>query len=302
MNATEQVAYESRVRMRYAVIAFCAALLIVGGQLISLSGTHTDVDELTLDLITINRRFPLDLISAIVNASGLFALMAMLIWTHLISRARNLAIRSWIRWLATFGVVVITVGTIPDAIMIAIKAHDFVSTGNQSYPQAEALTSGLFFAIASLLADLGALVLAAAVIWISLNALRVGLVTRPLGYLGVVAGALVLFPIGAFAQFLQGLWLVGMSVTFAGRWPNGTPPAWTEGIAVPWQPPGQPRAQQTSVRGGGGAQTRRARRGDVAAAVKETPAAAPTPLASGDEAPGARRRANTPKRKRKHRG
>ena len=82
MNAAEQVQYESQVRMRYAVIAFLAALLIVGSQLIQLSGTHTNVDELTLDLITVHKRFPIDLLGAIVNSLGLFALLALLNWLH----------------------------------------------------------------------------------------------------------------------------------------------------------------------------------------------------------------------------
>ena len=101
MNAAEQVQYESRVRMRYAVIAFLAALLIVGSQLIQLSGTHTNVDELTLDLITVHKRFPIDLLGAIVNSLGLFALLAALNWLHVISRARTPEIRGFIRWLVS---------------------------------------------------------------------------------------------------------------------------------------------------------------------------------------------------------
>ena len=50
MPVADQLQYEYRVRMRYAVIAFCAALLIVGSQLINLSGVHAPVNELTLDM------------------------------------------------------------------------------------------------------------------------------------------------------------------------------------------------------------------------------------------------------------
>src|SRR5579871_4961240 len=103
MSAAEQVEYESRVRMRYAVIAFVAALLIVGSQLIQLSGPHTDVDELTLDLITAHKRFPIDLIAGIVQAGGLLAMMIVLVWLHRLASARNEAIRSWIRGLSVAG-------------------------------------------------------------------------------------------------------------------------------------------------------------------------------------------------------
>src|SRR5581483_10215966 len=236
--------------MRYAVLAFAAALLIVGSQLIQLSGPHTDVDELTLDLITAHKRFPIDLIGSVVDAVGLISLMTMLIWLHAISRARNVAIRNWIRSLVMAGAVLSAAGAVAYAIVVAIKAHQFVSSGDQSYVQANALTSGGLFSILPLIAQLGSLLLAAGFIWTSLNGLRVGLLTRPLAYAGVLAGALVLFPIGVFVPFVQGFWLVAMSMLFAGRWPNGTPPAWGEGVAVPW-PSAPPRERQPPARRGG---------------------------------------------------
>src|SRR5277367_2882117 len=103
MNGTEQVRYESQVRVRYGLIAFAAALLIVGSQLIQLSGTHTKVDELTLDLLTAHQRFPLDLIGAVVDGLGLAALAVALNWMHRITRARSPATRDFIRWLAVSG-------------------------------------------------------------------------------------------------------------------------------------------------------------------------------------------------------
>jgi hypothetical protein len=188
MNAAEQVQYETRVRMRYAVIAFFAALLLVGSQLIQLSGPHTHVDELTLDLITVNRRFPIDLIGATVNAIGLLALMTMLIWVHGISRARNPEIRNWIRWLVMVGAGLSAVMAVVYAIVVAIKAHQFVSSGTQSYVEANHLTSSTAFAVLPLLAQLGSLLLTVGFIWVALNGLRVGLLTRPVGYAGVLAG------------------------------------------------------------------------------------------------------------------
>lgn len=299
MNAGGQLQYEASTRMRYAVIAFLAAILTVGSQLIQLSGVHTTVDELTLDLVTAHRRVPIDQIGAAVDALGLLALMATLIWLHGIARARVPAIRDWIRWLVIIGGILSSTLAVVYSIVIAVKANQFVSSGNQGYTEAHALTSGGLIEVIPLLAELGSLLLAAGFIWTSLNALRVGLLTRPLGYGGVLAGALVLFPVGGFVSFIQGFWLVAASIMFAGRWVNGNPPAWETGIAVPWQPGGQARGgARAGGRGAPAPRSRRARLGEIQAQAGRSTSA--TTVAEDDES-SVRTRANTPKRKRKRR-
>jgi hypothetical protein len=58
----------------------------------------------------------------------------------------------------------------------------------------------------------------------SIQAMRVGLLTRFLGYWGVGAGgALVLLPIGD-AMFIG--WLASIGILSLGYWPGGRPPAW----------------------------------------------------------------------------
>ena len=70
MNADQQLLYEARVRNRQAIVAMLAGVLLVVASAIQLGGPHTKVDELTLDLITANKRFPLDLIASVVNGSA----------------------------------------------------------------------------------------------------------------------------------------------------------------------------------------------------------------------------------------
>ncbi len=89
MTVAEQVNYESSVRFRYGVIAFCAALLIVASQLIQLSGVHASVNELTLDLVAANQRVTLDVIGAALDMLGLAAVGVLLYWLHRISSARR---------------------------------------------------------------------------------------------------------------------------------------------------------------------------------------------------------------------
>lgn len=311
MNGSEQVQYESRVRMRYAVVAFVAAILIVGSQFIQLTGAHTNVDELTLDLLVAHKRFPIDLIGAIIDFGGLLALAVMLGWLHQISSARNPQIRPFVRWLAVVGAVLAGATAIGYEAVIAAKANEFATTGAQTYLEAKRLTSGGAIAALPLLAELGSLLLTIGIVWISLNAMRVGLLTRMLGYVGAFAGALVLFPIGEIVPIVQGFWLVALSVLFAARWPSGNPPAWETGVAVPWAPVGQPRdGAAPPPRQPGGRRRRFAERDAIMAAAtgggtRESggPAAGDVTPSSGttESAASGRTRANTPKRKRKRR-
>ena len=306
-NPRLQLQYEAGVRMRYAAVAVVAGILLVIAAVVQVSGAHTSVSELTLDLITAHKRFPLDLIGAGIDCVGLLALAVMLNWLHAISRARNPEIRDFIRWLAISGAALSGAMAVAYAVVIAIKASQFVAHGDQSYVQANQLTTGGLIQILPLLAQLGSLLLAAGFIWASLNAMRVGLLTRFMGYLGVFAGILVLFPIGSPVPVVQGVWLLAMAALFAGRWPQGNPPAWEQGVAVPWPTMSQPRerpARGQDRRPARGQERRPSRRtatkDAAAAAAANANAEAPSPT-EGQPAAPERTRSTTPKRKSKRR-
>jgi hypothetical protein len=115
--------------------------------------------------------------------------------------------------------------------------------------------------------------------------MRVGLLTRFMGYLGIFTGVLVLFPIGSPVPVVQGFWLLALGYLFSGRWPTGIPPAWRSGRAEPWPSSAAMREQRMKAAGGGG---------------RGKPAPTPAPQTVGAPAPG-RTRSATPKRKRKRR-
>lgn len=304
-NPRLQLQYEAGVRMRYAAVAVLAGILLVVAAVVQVSGSHTSVSELTLDLITAHKRFPLDLIGAGIDCVGLLALAVMLNWLHAISKARNPEIRDFIRWLAISGAALSGAMAVVYAVVIAIKASQFVAHGDQSYVQANQLTTGGLIQILPLVAQLGSLLLTAGFIWASLNAMRVGLLTRFMGYLGVFAGILVLFPIGSPVPVVQGVWLLAMAVLFAGRWPQGNPPAWEQGVAVPWPTMSQPRerparGQGRPARGQERRPSRRAAANANADTASRANAEAPSRTEEQPTAPE-RTRSTTPKRKRKRR-
>lgn len=290
MEPEQQLAYEARVRNRQAIVAGLAGVLLVVAATVQLGGPHTKVDELTVDLIVANKRFPLDLIAAVLNGLGSLAVAWTLVYLYKCSRARNSSVGSYVKWIAIVGGVAAAVVGVVYAIVVAIKVHEFVTTGSQTYQEANHLTDAPGLLALQLLGQAAALLLAIGFALVALNAMRQGLLTRFMGYLGIFAGVLVLFQVTQI-PVVQGFWLVAVGYLISGRWPSGLPPAWTSGRAEPWPSSAQMRAQNAERRG---------RAGRAKPQAKPAPKPTPEPQPAGVPAP-TRTRATTSKRKRKRR-
>ena len=183
------------------------------------------------------------------------------------------------------------------AIVVAIKVHEFATTGAQTYAEANHLTKGTGLLALQIVGQASALLLAVGFALVSLNALRQGLLTRFIGYLGIFAGVLVLFQITQI-PVVQGFWLLAVAYLISGRWPTGLPPAWRSGRSEPWPSQSEMRARRGAAVGAGGNGAR-----PPNPFRKPTPKAEPQPAGAGAQgAPvPARTRATTPKRKRKRR-
>jgi hypothetical protein len=283
MSVDDRLLYESRVRVRQVTLAVVAAALLVVAALIQVTGPHAKVNELTLDLITVHKRFPRDVIGAAINAGGLFALAGALSYLFGAARARNQQTQPFIRILPIAGGVLAGIAGLAYAILIAVKANQFVTTGSQTYQEANHITSSAGILILQLCGQLGALLLAIGFVLVSLGAMRVGLLSKFMGYLGIFAGILVLFQITP-VPVVQAYWLLALAYLISGRWPTGVPPAWRSGQAEPWPSSSALRQQRAAKSAGGRA--------------KPSPTRAPQPVgASAGSAPSS----DASKRKRKRR-
>lgn len=233
MSADAAFVREGRVRNRFAAASIAAGFLLAGAAVFQLAGPHTKVDELTLDLITAHKRYPLDLIGAVVEAIGWLGVAGALSFLFDATLLRNPQLKSFIKWLAIGGPVLAGISGILYAVLIASKASDFVNQGAQTYQQASHLTGSGVLLVTQLVGQLAALVVAVGFVLISLNTMRVGLLTRFMGYLGIFAGVLVLFVITPI-PVVQSYWLIAIGYLISGRWPTGIPPAWSSGQAEPW--------------------------------------------------------------------
>jgi hypothetical protein len=121
------------------------------------------------------------------------------------------------------------------------SAHDFVI---RHIPPQDALrvrqdsvqTISVFGLVASL-------ALAVGMVLISINAIRAGIVSRLMGIVGVLVGALYVVPLSAAAPVLNLFWFGALAALFSNHWPQGRGPAWASGEAIAWPTP-QQRAQE----------------------------------------------------------
>jgi hypothetical protein len=214
------------------------------------------------------------IVTSIASAIGTALIAIVLGFLFRATQARNPALSRMAIYAALIGPVLFAIGPLLSGIGLVTDASSYVSKGVFSTLGAhDALRTGGLLGVGGLLAVLGQLLTALAFVLISLNAMRVGLLTRFLGILGVVSGALVIFPVGGTPIIVECFWLafVGMMILGRGR---AAPPAWHTGRAEPWLSQQQLREQREGPGGDDVAGTAPPSRADEDTDVLTAPAAA----------------------------
>ncbi|CAA9472962.1 MAG: hypothetical protein AVDCRST_MAG30-243 [uncultured Solirubrobacteraceae bacterium] len=132
-----------------------------------------------------------------------------------------------------------------------LAVNDFLD-GPRTVDAARDVGSRPLFVAVSIIEFVARLAFAMGLILVSLHAMRTGLLTRFLGVLGMLSGALFLIPIGGPLPVVQCFWLGAFAFLLLGRWPGGDPPAWRTGRAEAWPSQQQVREQRERERSGGG--------------------------------------------------
>jgi hypothetical protein len=288
MSPAEALAFEARWRTRAAIGAAAGAVLVLGGGIglvTTLSSSKTD--ELTSQLLFYDHHSSSLLLATIVAGLGSICMIAPLVFLFRATKARRPQLPNVALITAWFGPIAAGVGQIALQVVLLDKAHAFATTGAQTYAQAKHLTDeGILKAMQGLVLA-GQLSLGFAFVIISLNAMRVGLLTRFMGVLGIIVGVLFVIPLGTL-QVVQPFWLLTLTALFLGRWPNGVPPAWQTGKAEPWPTQQELREERDKTKAA-----------QLKAAGKAEPEAEPEPAAATASAGPAH--PSSKKRKRKRR-
>jgi hypothetical protein len=305
LAAETPLAYERRVRPRFALMALLAGVLLIAVVVIQTTGPQAKVAERTLQLIVDSKRGTQDVIGAIATAIDALAISGALYFLVGAVKRRNPDVVSFIGPLCLIAGGLTAVATIIATIASVDEAHQFVKSGAQTYQQAHNLNSSGLLTIVQILGLLGAMLLSVALILVSLQAMRVGLLTRLMGYVGMLAAVVILMPT---LVIVETLWFIALALLILGRWPTGNPPAWESGRAEPWPSSQQLREERIRAAGGKGGSPPRGsgqagrpanalpgrwgRARGVAQVIEPAP---PVPPAAGKPSPA------TAKRKRKRR-
>lgn len=267
---TEQLAREAEWRRRLSVPAFaCGFLYLLSGITISetlkgaptvgllqgiepaLSGVANPAVSPRAGEVKFISDHSLPLIAGSVLA-GIAIAGLTLVLLLLVNATRFRRPETWrlARPLVLFGGIAVALVSIGHQVISALLTHHFVVGHDFSGHAVElALTKGTANTVSDYLDLLAGFALAAGMIVTMLGAMRVGLLVRWVGVLGIITGVLIFLPIGgATLELVPAFWLVTMGMLCAERWPGGDPPAWTSGEARPWPS----RADQRAARGAGG--------------------------------------------------
>jgi hypothetical protein len=221
------------------------------------------------------------LVSAVIGVVALLLLAVVLFYLYRASRYRRPEIPAFIAPLILIAPVCLGAGLLAAHFDLKHIAHDFLQSGPRTDARAKHALENTSPVVTALNLA-GGLGVALSLVLTNVNALRVGLVSRFVGIVGVIVGALQVLPL--LPQFvLEMFWLGALGLVFLDRWPGGRGPAWDSGEAIPW-PTAAERAEE---------------RAGEAAPLEEDAAPEPGPEAAPEPERPAHPRSKKRKRKRR---
>jgi hypothetical protein len=295
----ETLAAERQRRTKAGVSAIVAALLTLASALVVLAAIKDFPVVHLLDalrsslgqdggsgrgpvargLLYFDDHLPLFAAFQLMPAIAAAALGVTMTFLYRSTLARNPALGKLPLVSAVAGSVLLVVAALVVTVSLTIDVKAFADGADQSEKAARDVFASPVRDVGNYLSVLGRLALVVAIVTGALNAMRVGLLTRFMGVLGIIVGVLFILPqLEGQVPFVKIFWLFGVGLLFLHRWPGAMPPAWVTGEAQPWPTQQEIREQRAAAqaeRTGGGPEekVRRPRRGR--AEPPETPAPEP---------------------------
>jgi hypothetical protein len=248
VNRRDVLAWEERWATPSALAALASVIFVVAAIIVASQGVGSASGDSEL-LRNVDAHRSAQLISSILQAIGVGLLAVPLYYLFRSANARSERMRGQLVGVVIAAPLFLAVLAILSGVSTLHAASDFVANEVPSLlSKGVALNSDRADDIASdLIADAPLRPLAAgfalggqvgflfAMVYTCLHAMRVGLLTRFWGSLGVALGAVSFL----FFQFTL-VWFVYFGILLLRR--NNLPPAWATGEAIPWPTPGDKAA------------------------------------------------------------
>jgi hypothetical protein len=250
VSAAEQLEWEQRWRTPVAIAAIVGGVLPLLGVVVRLLLAPDQPLSKAGQLLYIDEHGPALLLSVVILGIGALGVGATMYYLWVATKARKPDFPPVAKWGVVGGAVLVCLGQIVLYVLLIIKASSFVSDGVFSYDAAKQAQRSSPVVVVSTAQLVGQLGMGFGIVMICLNAMRVGLLTRFMGALGMIVGVLLVIPLGGPLPVVQTFWLVALAFLLLGRWPSPVP-AWETGRAEPW--PGRQQVVEQQAREGGSA-------------------------------------------------
>lgn len=254
-----QLAWEQRWARPTALATLASVVLVIAAIIVVTQAVGSGSGDSGL-LRDVDQHRTAQMISSILQAIGVGLLAAPLYYLFRAANWRSERMRGQLVGVIVAAPLFLAALAILSGISTLHAASDFVSTNiphllskgvaldsdraneiaNETITEAplRPLAAGFGFA--------GQLGFVVAMVYTCLHAMRVGLLPRFWGSLGMALGAVSFI----FFQFAL-LWFVYLALLLLGAVPGGKPPAWESGEAIPWPTPGEKVAAQISPEANG---------------------------------------------------
>jgi hypothetical protein len=270
----ETLAWEAQWRPRAAAAAFAGALFSVAGGIVqsragtggpeekdgfvslpdalgaAVAGREPEQESLIVrQADELGEKAATLTLGTVLVSLGVLCAIAALTYLFRATRARNPQVGRAVGWSLAAALAIYPLTHAIGEIATWLQFADFADARERTPESAREIGREGTAGGARLLETFGAFALALAFVLVSLNAMRVGLLTRFMGILGILLGALVLFPLDR-PHLVRSVWLVFLGLMIARRYPGGAPPAWETGRAEPWPTQQQLRERRDAQRAG----------------------------------------------------
>jgi hypothetical protein len=244
------LAWEERWSRPVAAATFASILLIVAAIVVANRSVGAGDGESEL-LRNVDAHRSAQMLSSILQAIGVGLLAAPLYYLFRAAKARSERVHGPMVGIVLVGPLFLAVLAILSGITTLHAASDFVSgevprltakgialgSDRANEAASDVLKEGLLRTITAIVGIAGQIAFLVGMIYVSLHAMRVGLLTRAAGSLGIALGAVSFI----FFQFTL-LWFIYLGLLLIGLVPGGKPPAWKSGEAERWPTPGEKAA------------------------------------------------------------
>jgi hypothetical protein len=248
MNRDQILARESHWARLAGFAAIAVVPLYIGSIALDPQGGSVPLSGLDTErFVAIDAHTGALLLSAVVRSLAFALMVPPLLYLFKAAQARNPRVSTPMLGFVFIGPVLLAVQGLISWAAQASVASDFVDKlgpGGDIYTLLDHLIndSTVFDVAANLLfpAILGLIV---AMVYVPLQAMRVGLLSRFFATLGMALGASTLFIVPSLSLLALALWFGWLGFLILGRTPQGRPPAWETGEAMPWPKPGERPAE-----------------------------------------------------------